>query len=77
MGRSNGPQLIDKVRVFIRRLMSNCLLLIGIDLSKHSFHVHCHSNGWPAIDPIILVKMLRLGYLLGIPSERCLVLEIW
>jgi transposase len=35
--------------------------------------LYCHDNGRPAIDPIILFKMLFIGYLFGIRSERQLV----
>ena len=33
--------------------------------------------GRPSIDPVLLVKMLLLGYLYGIPSERKLEQEVW
>ncbi|QKJ15447.1 IS1182 family transposase [Yersinia kristensenii] len=39
-------------------------------------HLYCHDNGRPAIDPVVLFKMMLLGYLFGIPSERRLVKEI-
>ncbi|WP_226373479.1 IS1182 family transposase [Pectobacterium quasiaquaticum] len=39
-------------------------------------HLYCHNNGRPAIDPVRLIKMMLLGYLFGIPSERRLVKEI-
>ncbi|WP_446469153.1 IS1182 family transposase [Xenorhabdus stockiae] len=38
--------------------------------------LYCHNNGRPAIDPVMLIKMMLLGYLFGIPSERRLVQEI-
>jgi transposase len=34
------------------------------------------SMGRPSIDPEILVRMLLVGYLYGITSERCLVEEV-
>jgi transposase len=37
---------------------------------------YCPDNGRPAIDPVILFKMLFIGYLFGIRSERQLVKEI-
>lgn len=43
------------------------------DLTKDFY---CHDNGRPAFDPIILFKMLFIGYLFGIRSERQLVKEI-
>lgn len=39
-------------------------------------HLYCADNGRPAIDPVRLIKMMLLGYLFGIPSERRLVREI-
>jgi transposase len=38
--------------------------------------LYCPDNGRPAIDPVVLFKMLLLGYLYGIRSERQLVQEI-
>lgn len=39
-------------------------------------HLYCENNGRPAIDPTQLFKMLFIGYLFGIRSERQLVREI-
>lgn len=39
-------------------------------------HLYCAGNGRPAVDPVRLIKMMLLGYLFGIPSERRLVKEI-
>ncbi len=39
-------------------------------------HLYCHDNGRPSIDPVRLFKMILLGYLFGIKSERRLVKEI-
>lgn len=39
-------------------------------------HLYCPDNGRPAIDPVHLIKMMLLGYLFGVPSERRLVKEI-
>jgi len=38
--------------------------------------LYCPDNGRPAIDPKILIKMLFLGYLYGIRSERQIVREV-
>jgi transposase len=38
--------------------------------------LYCADNGRPAIDPVILFKMLFIGYLFGIRSERQLAREI-
>ena len=39
-------------------------------------HLYCENNGRPAVDPIRLFKMLFLGYLFGVRSERQLVKEV-
>lgn len=38
--------------------------------------LYCPDNGRPAIDPVVLFKMLFIGYLFGIRSEQRLVREI-
>jgi transposase len=38
--------------------------------------LYCADNGRPCVDPVVLFKMLFLGYLFGIRSERRLVEEI-
>lgn len=39
-------------------------------------HLYCPDNGRPAVDPVVLFKMLFIGYLFGIRSERQLVRDI-
>lgn len=39
-------------------------------------HLYCDNNGRPAIDPVRLFKMLFIGYLFGVRSERQLVRDI-
>lgn len=39
-------------------------------------HLYCHTNGRPGIDPVVLFKILFIGYLFGIRSERQLIREI-
>ena len=39
-------------------------------------HLYCPDNGRPPVDPVRLFKIMLLGYLFGIPSERRLVKEI-
>src|SRR5690606_16837870 len=39
-------------------------------------HLHCADNGRPALDPVLLFKLLLLGYLFGIRSERQLMREV-
>ena len=39
-------------------------------------HLYCEDNGRPALDPVVLFKLLLLGYLFGIRSERRLMREV-
>lgn len=39
-------------------------------------HLYCKDNGRPCVDPVMLVKMMLIGYLYGVRSERQLVKEI-
>jgi transposase len=39
-------------------------------------HLYCPDNGRPALDPVVLFKMLFIGYLFGVRSERQLMREI-
>lgn len=39
-------------------------------------HLYCPDNGRPALDPVLLFKLLLLGYLFGIRSERQLMREV-
>ena len=41
-----------------------------------TYDLYCHTNGRPGVDPVVLFKMLFIGYLFGIRSERQLVREI-
>lgn len=45
-------------------------------IREKTAHLYCQDNGRPAIDPVVLFKMLFIGYLFGIRSERQLVKEI-
>jgi len=38
--------------------------------------LYCQNNGRPSIDPVVLFKILMIGYLFGIRSERRLLREI-
>ena len=38
-------------------------------------HLYCEDNGRPALDPVVLFKLLLLGYLYGVRSERQLMRE--
>ena len=39
-------------------------------------HLYSSDNGRPAIDPVVLFKIIFLGYLFGVRSERQLLREI-
>lgn len=39
-------------------------------------HLYCQTNGRPGVDPVILFKMLFIGYLFGVRSERQLIRDI-
>ncbi len=38
--------------------------------------LYCADNGRPAVDPVVLFKMLFIGYLYGVRSERQLIRDI-
>lgn len=38
--------------------------------------MYCADNGRPALDPVVLFKLLLIGYLFGIRSERQLMREV-
>jgi transposase len=39
-------------------------------------HLYCTDNGHPALNPVLLFKLLLLGYLFGTCSERQLIREV-
>lgn len=39
-------------------------------------HLYCPDNGRPALDPVVLFKLLFIGYLFGVRSERQLMREV-
>jgi transposase len=39
-------------------------------------HLYCEDNGRPALDPVVLFKLLLIGYLFGVRSERQLMREV-
>ena len=57
---------------FLRRLDS---LMDFSFIYKRVENLYSH-RGRPSIDPVVIVKMLLLGYLYGIDSERCLEQEV-
>lgn len=45
-------------------------------IRERTAHLYCADNGRPALDPVLLFKMLFIGYLFGVRSERQLVKEV-
>lgn len=45
-------------------------------ISDKVSHLYCPDNGRPALDPVMLFKIIFLGYLFGVRSERQLMREI-
>lgn len=45
-------------------------------IEELTYDLYSHETGRPALDPVVLFKMLFIGYLFGIRSERRLVQEI-
>jgi transposase len=83
MLRKNDNKQIGMEFVCIEELVPKDHLLRKIDhvvdfdfIREKVKHLYCADNGRPAIDPVMLFKMLFLGYLFGIRSERQLVREI-
>lgn len=80
--KEDGKQ--EKVEVvMIEQLVPENHLLRKIDKYIDFSFIHelcapyyCKDNGRPAIEPEVLFKMLFIGYLFGIRSERRLLEEI-
>lgn len=79
--RNNSQNKVELV--ILENLVPEDHLLRQIDkyidfsfIRKITNDLYCLDNGRPAIDPIILFKMLFIGYLYGIRSERQLVRDI-
>jgi len=86
----NASMLIDKDTrqismefVSIEELVPSDHLLRKIDkaidfgfIREKVRSLYCADNGRPAIDPVVLFKMLFIGYLFGVRSERQLVRDI-
>ncbi len=79
---SNGTQQKYEV-VNIENLVPKDHLLRKIDqyidfsfINKLCAPYYCADNGRPAIEPVVLFKILFIGYLYGIRSERRIMSEI-
>lgn len=83
MLREPTPQQLEIEMVTLEELVPQDHLLRKIDkfisfdfIRDKVRHCYCPDNGRPAVDPVVFFKMLFIGYLFGIPSERRLVQEI-
>lgn len=83
MLREPAPQQFEIEMVTLEELVPQDHLLRKIDkfisfdfIRDKVRHCYCQGNGRPAIDPVLFFKMLFIGYLFGIRSERRLVQEI-
>lgn len=83
MIRENNSTQQKLEMVYIENLVPKDHLLRSIDkyidfsfIRNLTKDLYCLDNGRPGLDPIILFKMLFIGYLYGIRSERQLVKEI-
>ena len=80
MGRKNGqievlifdPEDIIPERHLLRKIDKLVSFEYIYDLLKPTYS----ETGRPSVDPVSLVKMLLVGYLYGIKSERRLVEEV-
>ncbi len=83
MLKESSPQQYQLEMVTLEELVPKDHLVRKVDatidfefIRDEVASLYCHDNGRPAIDPVVLFKMMLLGYLFGIPSERRLVQEI-
>ena len=83
MLREHNNQQIGMEFVCIEELVPKDHLLRKIDrvidfefIHEKVKDLYCADNGRPAVDPVVLFKMLFLGYLFGVRSERQLVREV-
>lgn len=83
MFRSNESNQVCAEFVSIEALVPEDHLLRKIDccidlgfIREKTKPLYCENNGRPCIDPVMLFKMIFVGYLFGIRSERRLIDEI-
>ena len=83
MLKTPAPSQHELEMVTLEQLVPKDHLLRLIDchiafdfIRERTAHLYCADNGRPALDPVTLFKMLFIGYLFGIRSERQLVREI-
>lgn len=83
MLKTPAPFQHELEMVTLEQLVPKDHLLRSIDrhitfdfIRERTAHLYCADNGRPALDPVILFKMLFIGYLFGVRSERQLMREI-
>jgi len=83
MLKAPAPTQTELEMVTLEELVPQDHLLRLIDrhirfdfIREKTVHLYCADNGRPALDPELLFKMLFIGYLFGIRSERQLMREI-
>lgn len=83
MLRDTSPQQYQLEMVTLEQLVPKDHLVRKIDtaidfefIRTEVAHLYCKDNGRPAIDPVVLFKIMLLGYVFGVPSERRLMQEI-
>lgn len=83
MLRDTSPQQYQLEMVTLEQLVPKDHLVRKIDtaidfefIRTEVAHLYCKDNGRPAIDPVVLFKIMLLGYVFGVPSERRLIQEI-
>ncbi len=64
-----------KSRSRVDRLLQRVDELIDFEPVRERVAPHFAENGRPSIDPVLMIKMMIVGLLLGIPSDRQLVEE--
>lgn len=77
-----GPQqyelalcVVETPDTLARRLLRKISERIDLEFVRALAAPHFASGGRPSIDPVLMVKMMLIGYLFGIPSDRQLVEE--
>src|SRR6202012_3888744 len=83
MLKKTTPQQSELEMVTIASLVPSDHLLRKIDkaidfsfIRERVAPLYCPDNGRPALDPVVLFKMLFIGYLFGVRSERQLMREV-
>ncbi len=83
MLKEPSPQQYELEMVTMEQLVPQNHLVRKIDkaidfefIRDEVAHLYCKDNGRPPVDPVRLFKIILLGYLFGIKSERQLVKEI-